>query len=682
MKNVLISGLCLFVVANAFATQTNYDFSAITAKVQGWVAKGYFPGATMLVAKDNHVIYEKSFDYYTPKTEVYIASAGKWLAAATIMSLVDDDKLSLDDHPSTFLPEFKDNPEDKATLRQMLSHTSGYQPYQPPGKPVDDYQTLAESVNHILPLPLKYQPGERFDYGGLALQVAGRMAEVASGRDWETLFQERIAKPCDMTNTHFTPVDSAGGHNPMLGGGAESNLHDYANFLSMIFNNGVFNGQRVLSTKAIRAMQADQLRGAFVMQPEFPGRVRNAKHSAVYGLGEWREELDANGDATLISSPSWAGAYPWIDKTSGVYGVLIAHVGGPGVARDHFSGFYSGPVLAQMVRDVVASGADFSRVDAQIQKWIDEKDYAGAGLWIVSKDGKTLHETYWGGYTRETTVMIASATKWLEAATLMTLVDQGKMDLDKPIFTYLPEMKNSSAGENTLRQMFAHTSSLNHIDINDKLGIDTFPAQLAAGHTDVKPGQEFYYGGTDLATAARAVEVVAGKPWLTVFGENIATQCNMKKTVTGHNLWTYSNIIGGDLFPCSDAVDYMNFLRMILNDGVFDGKRVLSTNAIDEMEADQIRGAFVKQPEYPEQTLGQKQRAIYGLGEWRLVLDDQGNAMVLSSPSFAGFFPWIDKRHSIAGVFVARANGWPKIDTFRASAVLVPLVSEVLDGNK
>lgn len=330
----------------------------------------------------------------------------------------------------------------------------------------------------------------------------------------------------------------------------------------------------------------------------------------------------------------------------------------------------------------VAADADFSKVDAQIQRWMDENDYPGAGIWIVSKDGRTLHEKYWGGYTRETTVMIASASKWLEAATMMTLVDQGKFDLDKPIATYLPEMSHSPSGENTLRQMFAHTSSLNHIQINDTLGIDTFPAQLAAGHTDVKPGEMFMYGGTDLATAARAVEVVDGKPWLTVFGENIARPCGMTKTVTGHNLWTYSGIVGGDLYPCSDAADYMNFLQMILNDGVFNGKRVLSTNAIAAMEADQVRGAFVKQPDYPEQTLGQKQKALYGLGEWRLVLDAKGEAVIVSSPSYAGFFPWIDKERGIAGVFVGRAGGSAKIDAFRASAALLPLVNDALDAKK
>src|ERR1039458_7086642 len=109
------------------------------------------------------------------------------------------------------------------------------------------------------------------------MQVAGRMAEVVTGKDWETRFQERIARPCKMINTHFVPVDQGGGHSPMLGGGARSTLRDYADFLSMIFNEGVFSGKTVLSTNAIREMQADQVRDAAVRPGEFPARVRGAK---------------------------------------------------------------------------------------------------------------------------------------------------------------------------------------------------------------------------------------------------------------------------------------------------------------------------------------------------------------------------------------------------------------------
>jgi hypothetical protein len=125
------------------------------------------------------------------------------------------------------------------------------------------------------------------------------------------------------------------------------------------------------------------VRGAFVKRPEFVERVRGATHNGIYGLGlalwsksggaarpratrptpqgEWREELDKRGRAVLISSPSWAGAYPWIDKTTGVYGVMLAHVEGPAVGRDKFSGFYSSPesrkLSGLMVRAILTDAA-------------------------------------------------------------------------------------------------------------------------------------------------------------------------------------------------------------------------------------------------------------------------------------------------------------------------------------
>jgi len=349
--------LLFSVLLTGFRAWAEPDFLATDLQIQAWVNKGYYHGAGLIVCNRDGILHEKEFGDYRPDTVAYIASSGKWLAAATIAAVVDEGKLSWDDPASKWVPELKHDPKGAATLRQLLSHTSGYPPYQPEGNPVDAYQTLQESVQHLAPLPALHPPGAEFEYGGLAMQVAGRMAELATGKDWETLFQEKIARPCAMKNTHFTPVDTKqGGHAPMLGGGARSTLHDYEHFLSMIVHDGVYDGKRVLSQKAIREMQADQVRQAHV-EPgkEFVERARGAKHHGIYGLGEWREELDSKGDAVLISSPSWAGAYPWIDKVHGVYGFFLTHVEVNATKKDHFSSFYGSPVIPMLVRQALAS---------------------------------------------------------------------------------------------------------------------------------------------------------------------------------------------------------------------------------------------------------------------------------------------------------------------------------------
>ncbi len=359
MNNVRVSILLMFIIstlpgnAQSEAVQSHYDFSLVDAKINNWIDSGYYKGAGFMLVKDNQVIHKKYYGNYRPETVVFIASAGKWLAAATIAAIVDEGKLHWNDKVNKWLPEFTDE-KGQATLAQLLSHTAGYPDYQPAGEPIDIYQTLRESVAHIVQLPAETLPGTKFRYGGLAMQVAGRMAELATGKDWEMLFREKIAIPLNMKSTHFTPVDSAGGHAPMLGGGARTTLNDYMQFLSMIYNRGVYKGKRVLTAEAVRAMQANQVLTADATGERFIMNIRNRRSNDIYGLGEWREEVNALGEPTLISSPSWAGAYPWIDVKNHLYGFFITHITG---SKNGFSSFYASPVLPLLVRDALQKTA-------------------------------------------------------------------------------------------------------------------------------------------------------------------------------------------------------------------------------------------------------------------------------------------------------------------------------------
>jgi CubicO group peptidase (beta-lactamase class C family) len=328
-------------------------FAPVRARIQGWLDRGYYTGASLIVVQDGRTLVELRCGNHAETTVEYLASAGKWLAAATIMALVDQGKLSLDDPASRWLGGF-DAVKGGATLRQMLAHTSGYPAYQPSGQPRDDYQTLAESVAHLAPLPPDSAPGTHWNYGGLAMQAAGRMAELASGEDWETLFQRTIARPLGMTDTHFTPVDGGLGHSPMLGGGARGSLRDYLRFLAMLAAGGVApDGRRVLSAAAIAHLQADQVGAAELPPGRFPGTASRPAHHGIYGLGEWRELVDADGRALLVSSPSWAGTYPWLDHRHRLYACLLAHVRGESAGRDHFNPMSASAELPDLVAEAV-----------------------------------------------------------------------------------------------------------------------------------------------------------------------------------------------------------------------------------------------------------------------------------------------------------------------------------------
>jgi CubicO group peptidase (beta-lactamase class C family) len=212
---------------------------------------------------------------------------------------------------------------------------------------------LEESVEHIVALPAAARPGEVFHYGGLAMQVAGRMAELAAQQSFEQIFQTRIAQPLNMSRSGYVPVSQEPGFSPMLGGSLYTRTGDYGRFLSMISQNGTHGGKRILSAGAVLEMQADQVRTARVAPGEFVEQARADLRHDIYGLGEWREETDARGNATLISSPGWAGAYGWIDKTRRVWGFVLAKADVEAAKRDGYSSFYGSSVYAPMVRDAL-----------------------------------------------------------------------------------------------------------------------------------------------------------------------------------------------------------------------------------------------------------------------------------------------------------------------------------------
>jgi serine-type D-Ala-D-Ala carboxypeptidase/endopeptidase len=280
------------------------DFSTLTRLLQDAVDDVPLEGAAMLVVKDGEVLYEDYFGTYKADTIVGIASASKWLGAATVMTLVDDGLIDLDDPVSKYLPAFAD--EDKAgiTIRQCLSHTSGL--------PEDcrcrwvGSMTLQDCCGEIAGLTMEAEPGVKFAYGGTSLQVAGGVAEVASGMSWADLFHEKIVVPCEMDDTSF-PYPSF--ENPAIAGGVYTKIWDYANFLEMLLNKGVYNGKQVLSEASVNEMFKDQTEGCEPI-------------GSRYGLGCWRDLVHDDGTVTQISSPGAQGYTPWIDLNRNMYAVF------------------------------------------------------------------------------------------------------------------------------------------------------------------------------------------------------------------------------------------------------------------------------------------------------------------------------------------------------------------------
>lgn len=263
-------------------------------------------GGFVLVMKGDQVVCDHHFGGSDSESHVPIASASKWLTAIAVLTLVDEGKLSLDEPIANRLPDFH-GPAGQITLRQLLSHTSGLPSTQL--CLTDRRGSLDECSTDISYSALTNAPGAEFRYGSASFQVAGRLAELAAGESWNQLFMHRVSDPLGIPFTGWF------GTNPLLAAGGWSTGHEYARVLRMVASRGSHGGRRILSDSAIAWMAHDNVGTApLALSP------RNDAHG--YGLGAWRDAVDAGGVATQISSPGASGFYPWVDFKRDIVGIV------------------------------------------------------------------------------------------------------------------------------------------------------------------------------------------------------------------------------------------------------------------------------------------------------------------------------------------------------------------------
>ncbi|GAB3217928.1 beta-lactamase family protein [Algoriphagus aestuariicola] len=250
-----------------------------------------------------------------------IASQTKAITSTAVMILWEEGKIRLDEPISKYIPEFK-NPQVLAnfryadttyatkpsskeiTIRHLLTHTSGLgygvidgdermrMIYHKAGV-VDLFTTekvtIGESVKRLAKLPLHHEPGTKYTYSE-GLDVLGYLVEVVSGKPFDVFLKERIFDPLGMNDTRFylseaqaprlvtvhTRKDGKWASYPVTfydpaypktgakaffsgGAGLSSTTEDYAKFLQMYLNGGVYDGKRILSPTTISTIMSNQV---------------------------------------------------------------------------------------------------------------------------------------------------------------------------------------------------------------------------------------------------------------------------------------------------------------------------------------------------------------------------------------------------------------------------------------
>ncbi len=260
---------------------------------------------------------ETDFSDYTATTRQQIASCSKWLSAALVMTFIDEGKLKLTDTVGSYLPILSKSGKGSITISECLSHMTAIKSpdLRESLSEMRKTSSMDEAIEMIAALPIEGAHGKVFRYSNTGLQIAGAVIEKISGKSFETLFAERIARPLDMQNTDFGKVKVS-----LPAGGASSTPNDYMNMLIMLVNKGMFKGKRILSEHSVNQMQINRVTSD-VKNSYAPTEAGDFG----YGYGEWiMEKSTANNPSNAVTSPGLFGSFPWIDNQKKTAGFLMA----------------------------------------------------------------------------------------------------------------------------------------------------------------------------------------------------------------------------------------------------------------------------------------------------------------------------------------------------------------------
>lgn len=348
--------------------------------------------------------------------------------------------------------------------------------------------------------------------------------------------------------------------------------------------------------------------------------------------------------------------------------------------------------------------AQYNFSNAQI--WLKDnlKELGGRAVLVILKDGKIIYSHAKNEMTKKQKIIgkliakrkgldkdevlkdfdtntkerIASCSKWLSAALVMTFVDEGKLNLEDTIGKFLPIFTQNGKGNIKIWQCLSHLTAIKPGTLKEDLQAfknyeSMGDAMLALAKQPMEgiPGKVFHYSNAGLQIAGAVIEKISGKSFETLFADRMAQPLDMKNTDFGKGKVAMP---AGGAF--STAEDYMKFLQMILQKGMYNGKQILSKNAIIEMQKNrknedvEIKGSPSEAGNWG-----------YGFGEWVMAeTKEEKRSDAVTSPGLFGSFPWIDySKNYAAFLFTFNIKSKGRNEQYKE---LKKIIDEAIQVNK
>lgn len=347
--------------------------------IQRHIAEKRIPGAVTLVARKGRIVHFEAHGLMNIEAQqpmrkdalFVLASMTKPVTGVAVLMLMEEGKIRLMDPVSKFIPEFKEMKvavqkdgesqtqliaaEREITVRDLLTHSSGLGSGKDAMRqgtvmpwPIAPEETLARYVPRWAQAPLEFQPGTRWSYSPHAgIDVLARIVEVASRQSFDKFLRERIFAPLGMMNTflvlpekhrervatiyevseqgltkvNFAVIPFA---KTFFSGaiGLVSTAADYLQFAQMLMRGGQWNGQRLLSPRAVELYASNHVGEMFEGQLGHPQGMGFGLTVAMVADGVRAGTLRSNG------SFGWGGSYGtyfWADPQQQLVALLMMH---------------------------------------------------------------------------------------------------------------------------------------------------------------------------------------------------------------------------------------------------------------------------------------------------------------------------------------------------------------------
>lgn len=462
----------------------------IERRITALIRQHGIPGISIAAGRNNELVYARGFgiadvEHFVPATadtRYRTASIAKPMTAAVVLSLAEEGRLDLDTDVREYVPEFSQK-RWTVTTRQLLGHLGGIRHYRSSAEAssTTHFFSLKSALTTFADDPLIHEPGTRYRYSSFGYNLLGSISEGAGSQSFLSLLQSRVLSRAGMTHTvaddQYAVIQGRSrgyiratpdllkrlpkDHNLVRSQLYRSTLHD----TSMKIPGGGLLSTAPDLVRFASAVNAGKLLSAKTMSEMWTTQQTKDGRETGYGLGWSIGQRSGRRAVWHGGAQSGTSTMLFLLPDSGTSVAIMCNLQQMNLLNTAMS-------IAHVI-DPPSAEHDYTaaieKLSSAVRHELEQKRLPAFSLALVDND-RTVWADGFGFQdadrkipaTADTVYRVGSVSKLFTDVAVLQLVEQGLLDLDKPIQHYLPDFKPDNPFDVplTLRQMMSHQSGL------------------------------------------------------------------------------------------------------------------------------------------------------------------------------------------------------------------------------